>query len=417
MNHATITRIALHRRCTSHPARRSPRPRYRWRRFPWLVPVLVGFLWTAGYVAAEDDAAETAPPSAATELTGPWSIDRGDAAATGAVARQLPESLVELWRYEAEEEIVASPIIVSRRVIVGDVEGGLHAVSLDSGKRLWKQQIDTFFEAPPVATERVTVIGDLDGFVRAFHTETGEPLWKFETGGEILAGAAIVDQTVLATSSDGSLYALDLSTGEQRWSYATGDQIQCRPTIAEERVLLGGCDGALHGVNLATGKQAAKPLPLDGPTRSTPAVLGSKVFVPTHGGAVIAFDWRAGESLWTQTDPQRPREFRNSAAATPQYVVVATKNQVLALDPSDGTPRWTTTLRGRIDEQASPVIAGSDVWINDLRGRLYRLSLKDGGIRWEYEVRGSLPTSPAIGEDRLVIANDKGVVICLGPPQ
>ncbi|MEL6110033.1 MAG: PQQ-binding-like beta-propeller repeat protein, partial [Planctomycetota bacterium] len=81
-----------------------------------------------------------------------------------------------------------------------------------------------------------------------------------------------------------------------------------------------------------------------------------------------------------------------------------------ALDAKTGERQWRVTLKRRAD--ASPVIAGNDVWVAASDGRLIRLDLKSGKQKWEHEIRGSYYGAPAITEKELFIADDDGVVRC-----
>ncbi|XZE53911.1 PQQ-binding-like beta-propeller repeat protein [Planctomycetaceae bacterium SH139] len=342
-----------------------------------------------------------------------WPTDRGDAAATGTTRQQLPDDLVELWRYPTGQPIESTVVVLAGRVFAGDVEGGLHAISLRDGSQIWKQTIESGYLAPPTASEALVMIGDYDGVVHAFDTKTGAPAWEYETKGEISGGVTLAGDTALVSSQDGNLYALDKLTGKELWIYETGDQIRCRPTVAGKRTFLGGCDGSLHSVRITDGQPAADPIPLDGPTGSTPAIVGVNAYLPTHSGAVMAFDWSTGKQLWSYQDADRPQEFRNSAAATPDHVIVANKNrQVIALNPSDGKVQWTAQLKRRAD--ASPVVAGDDVWVTATDGRIYRIDANTGKEKWQYEIRGSFIAPPAVAEQRLLVATDKGVIVCFG---
>lgn len=350
--------------------------------------------------------ADAAPPSA----TSDWPLARGNPQGTGAVTTQLPEKLAERWRYEAGEAIDATVIVADQTVYVADAMGTIHAIALADGKPQWQAKTELGFLAPPAVNEDTLVIGDIDGVVYAFDTKTGERRWTFATENEINAGAMFYGDLVLVSSQDGNLYALKTSDGSLVWKYETADQIQCSPTIAGSRTFLGGCDGQWHSVDLETGKAAAEPLPLGGPTLSTPAVVGDRAFLTTHGGLVLAIDWKSNERLWQFEDPERNQEYRSSPAATEQTVIVSSQfRKVIALDAETGKLRWSRMLR-RFAE-ASPVIAGDDVWIAATDGRLYRFGLSDGAIRWEYEIRGSFQAAPVIAGGHLLVANDDGTVI------
>ncbi len=342
-----------------------------------------------------------------------WPFARGDAQGTGAVATQLPPELTEQWRYEAGEAIDATVVVADQTVYIADAMGTVHAVGLSDGLLRWQAETDLGFLAPPAVRDQTLVIGDIDGVVYAFDTKTGERRWTFASDGEINAGAMFYGTTVLVPSQDGNLYALNAADGQLVWQYETTDQIQCSPTIAGSQTFLGGCDGQLHAVGLEEGKAASEPLPLGGPTLSTPAVVGDHAFLTTHGGLVLAFDWKKNERLWEFDDPERKQEYRSSPAATESTVVVASQfRKVIALDAATGQLRWSKMLRRFAD--ASPIIAGDDVWVAATDGRLYRFALADGTLRWQYEIRGSFHAAPVVSDGRLLVANDDGTVIAFG---
>jgi len=344
-----------------------------------------------------------------------WPTERGDAQGTGAVPQTLPARLVETWRYEAGEAIESSPIVAAGRVYVADAEGTLHALDLQTGKKIWAAKVDGGFLASPAVKGDALLLGDYNGMVYCFDVATGKERWRFETEGEISAGLAFYEDNVLVPSQDGKLYCLRIADGKSVWTYTTTDQIQCSPTIAGDRTFLGGCDGQLHSVRLKTGEAITDPLPLGGPTLSTPAVIGDKAFLTTHGGLVMAFNWRENKALWQYNDPDRAQEYRSSPAASDKAIVVTSQfRAVVALHPQTGEVLWSKPLRRFAD--ASPVIAGDDVWIAATDGRLYRFALADGTVRSEQEFRGSFLAPPAIVGNQMILANDDGVVIALGPP-
>lgn len=408
-----------------------------------------------------------------------WVVPRGDSGATGYRAEKVADPLALLWEYETAEAIETTPIVGSGVVYVTDVFGGIEAIGLESGRSKWRREFDTGFVAPPALLTATTVnakavdfpilvprdaaaagetarqlladrlapllvAGDVEGNVYGLDPETGETRWTTQVDGEIDAAASFfalvpagpvdgwkdesLEQAlrVLVTSQDGNLRCLSASDGQRLWTYETGDQIRCGASIGGGRTFLGGCDGGLHLVDLKTGKGVGEPFSLDGPTGSTPAVSGQDVFLPTMGGIVYRFslsdakpsgpDSAAGNPVWQYQDPDMAMEYRSDVAVGPDRVIATSKQkQVDALDRETGALLWRKTLRRRAD--ASPLIAGDDVWIASTDGRLIRLSLQSGEERWSYEIRGSFLAAPALVGDRLVIADDEGVVRCFGSAQ
>jgi len=374
----------------------------------WLSWLVVALAVLVGPLLAESSGRSVAAAS-------DWPMPRGDAQSTGATSTQLSDSLSVRWEFAAAQPIESPPIVASGRVYVADVEGTIYCLSADDGKEIWKLDTEMGFIGGPAIDGDLLVIGDLDGKVYAIDAALGKQIWTHDAGGEISSSASFVNDTVLIASQDGNLYALARSDGQRVWTYETSDQIRCSPSIAGDRTFLGGCDGNLHTVLVADGKQAATPLPLGGPTGSTPAIAGDLAFLPIMEGAVIAMDWKANREVWRYVDEERAQEYRTSPAVGGGVVVVASQGRhVDALDDKSGKRKWRHTLRRRAD--ASPVIAGNDVWVASTDGRLVRLSLADGSEKWSYEIRGQFTASPAVADDRLFIADSRGVVRCFAAP-
>ncbi|QDT61900.1 Outer membrane protein assembly factor BamB precursor [Stieleria bergensis] len=343
--------------------------------------------------------------------TGQWLWPRGNAQGTGAITNTLPAELQVAWEFTADEAIEGEPIVTAEAVFVADVFGKVYALSRQTGKLLWMKDYETGFLAAPMVHQGKLIIGDVDGQVYALQVGDGKELWKHSTAGEISGAAAVYKDSILIASQDGKLYSLDDQTGKQRWVYEAEDQIQCSPSISGDRTFLGGCDARLHIVDLKSGKSAAKSLPLSGPTGSTPAICGDYAIVPVMDGIVFAFDLKTMKQLWAYQDLEQDQDYRSSAATNGEVVIVSSQRKHIdALDLKTGKRLWRHTLRRRSD--ASPVIAGDDVWVPATDGRLLRLSLQDGREKWTYEVRGSFIGGVAVTGDELFIADDDGIVRC-----
>ncbi|EMI57124.1 outer membrane protein assembly factor BamB family protein [Rhodopirellula sallentina] len=376
----------------------------------------------------------------------------------GGVEALDAETGKSVWRREFDTGFVAAPGLYLPASVVDDpnistpripiIVVGTNEAIKDKDSQATSNPTtnkDANFKQP------LLVVGDVEGNVEAMNPETGESLWKFVTNGEINAAPSFfavprIEQTppkptdrssdssdidssntassdntsshpnnyeirLLQTSQDGNLYCLAAHTGELIWKYETNDQIRCAASIGSGKTFLGGCDSALHIVDLATGTAAREAMPLGGPTGSTPAVTGEEVFLPIMDGVVFAFNSTSGEIRWEFEDPERLQEYRSSPAIGPDRIIVGSNNKHIdALDRNTGKRLWRTTLRRRAD--ASPLIAGTDVWVASSDGTLLRLSLDDGTEKWSFESRGKFLAAPAILGDRLIIADDDGRIRC-----
>jgi outer membrane protein assembly factor BamB len=363
-----------------------------------------------------------------------WPMARGCIEGTGVSAATLRLPLIEAWRREFEGTAFgAVPVIADGLVYVGDLDGTFHAVSLADGADRWSFTAkDVGFPSAAAVgrfgVDRLVVVGDDVGLVRAFDAGSGEIRWTYETQGEISGGPTILDgpdgPRVLVGSQDASLACLDLATGDVVWKHEIADQIRCSPTVARtsggERVLLAGCDGKLHVIDVVTGVETAA-VPIDGPTGTTPASLGDRVFFGTEGGVFFAIDVLKGDVVWRAAATAAGQSYRANAAVTNDLAVVGFRGKAIeAFSIADGERKWRRPMRGRVE--ASPVVVtatGPDAVaarrvaiVADSAGRIAALEAASGEPAWEFDAGGGFGGGAAVADGRVVIASDDGTLWC-----
>ena len=77
-----------------------------------------------------------------------------------------------------------------------------------------------------------------------------------------------------------------------------------------------------------------------------------------------------------------------------------------------GEGLWSFATQGKVD--SSPVVIGDKVVVGSDDGRLYVVSLKDGGKLWSYDIGQPIDSSPAVADGKIVIGSDDGSVYCFG---
>ena len=375
--------------------------------------------------ASETKLATTEAKSEKTEKTGDekvvstedWTFFRGDALSTGVARTKLPNDLEELevlWTHKVKNGAFEStPTITggkTKTVYIGDLDGHLFALDLESGKELWKYKVEIGFITAPVVKDGRIFIGDLDGYFYCFSTD-GKLLWKHETMAEINSSANFYKDKVIFGSQDTKLYCLDQKTGEVAWAHETADQVRCSATVVDNRAFVAGCDGGLHIVDLDKGEEL-ESVDIESPTGVTPAVMGDMAYVGTEQGGFFAIDWKVAKAKWAFT-PGDGISIRSCPAVTKDHVVFGAQNRtVYSLDPVTGKENWSETLLAKVD--SSPVIVGNKVIVGSTDGRLTGLGLKDGEILWEKQLNGGILGSPGVAFGRVIVATDRGVVYCLG---
>ncbi len=347
-----------------------------------------------------------------------WPMFRGDREGTGVARSGLPDQLETLWEFKVPRGgFEGSPIVVKNQsdgkptVYIGDMDGVLFSIDLQTGKKNWEYDIGLGFSASPAYHDGKIFIGDIDGYFWCFD-EQGKKLWSFESGAEITGAANFFKDSVVFGSQDAKLYRLKQSDGSLIWEFQTEDQIRCSATVTGKTGFVAGCDAFLHLVDLDKG-EAIDKVEIFSPTGSTPAVHNQLAVFGTENADFFGINLKQREPAWKFADEDGQSAVRGSASITDKHVVFGARNrQVYSLDPKTGAQQWTITLRAKVD--GSPVIVDDQVIIGSTDGRLYRLNLSDGKTVWQKQFNGGFLASPAVAFDRLIVATERGVVYCLG---
>lgn len=364
--------------------------------------------------------AVTLPPSGfaqAAELqsapANQWPFFRGNPNSTGVSDSKLPEKPELLWKKEVKGGCFnGTPAIDEGVVYIGDLDGELYALDLNTGEEKWKVETETGFKAPIGVRGEKVYAGDYDGVFHCYSKQEGKELWTFNSEAEIDSSPNFYKNLVLFGSQNGTLYALDAEKGAEAWKYEIKDQIQCSPTVVENRCFLAGCDQVFHVLDLDKQGEKIGGIEIKAPSGNTPAVKGDFAYFGTMAGVVYCVDWRKVESKWTFADPDNGEGYSGSPAVG-KYLYIAGKHKVLsAIDLSTGKEKWKFVAKAK--SESSPVIVGDRIYAPFYDGRLYALDVESGEKKWQYELGSRLSGSPAVADGKLVIATEGGAVFCFG---
>lgn len=198
------------------------------------------------------------------------------------------ESGAPLWRSESIDRCDGSPAAGEKTIVFGSCAAALHVVSVEDGSLVRNIPIDGDSQvAGGVALAGDSVFsGSYSGKLIHANAKTGEILWINEDSeDEIFTTPAVDEDSVVYGSFDGGVYALDRETGEQRWKFET-DGIPTSPVIAGGSVAVGS-DGTLYLLSLKTGEELWSYEVSD--EISSPAIIGGMIVVGSADGTVTAF--------------------------------------------------------------------------------------------------------------------------------
>lgn len=362
--------------------------------------LLFAFCLLPSSAAAQDTAADN------------WSQFRGNLRLSGVSQSDVPQSLKQLWTYEAGDSIESSAAIVGGTVFVGSQKGELTALNLDNGAVFWKYAIDSpIGESSPAYSNGVVYIGDLGGWLHAVNATTGKKIWAFKAGNEVKSSPVVVGDRVLIGSYDQHLYCVSTANGSLLWKFKTNGPVHSTPSIAGDLAFIAGCDEFFHAIRITDGKEQFS-VSSDAYTGASPALLGSSAFYGTFDNEVLMVDLTQHRVAWRYQHPQRHFPFYSSAAVTASRLVIGGRDKMVHGLTLAGKVVWTFDTRARVE--SSPAIAGERVFVGSNDGRFYVLSLKDGSKLWEFNAGAPLSASPAIARGRIVIGAQDGRLYCFG---
>jgi outer membrane protein assembly factor BamB len=194
------------------------------------------------------------------------------------------------------------------------------------------------------------------------------------------------------SSTDNAVYALHAVTGARVWRFQTevfhpDNDVGAGPTIsppgtngfADGVVYVPGKNRIVYALNLLTGTKIWEfrirddALPNGGATRSTPALVGDRLYVG-YGSGVYALNAKTGAKIWKSTDAGEviPSPAVTGPAGPPadRVLFVGDLNgRVKGYNAQTGATVFTYTTGGFI--YGSAVVSGAKVFIASSDGYLY----------------------------------------------
>jgi len=261
----------------------------------------------------------------------------------------------------------------------GDAQMSLVAVSLQDQKKEWRAPIPAETRTGVTVDGDTAYVGDTGGTITAVSTADGAVRWSAETPGRIDVPLAASEGIVVAVARDVDARSISLAGFKETDGSAAWPPQQLRvaattasaPAVLGDAIVVGMPDRLVHDVSLTAGTERWTSIVLSvfSPVTS-PAVVGSSIYVADIGGGLYA------------------------------------------LDASDGSRRWTYQFNDLVLRSA-PVRSGRYVLLGLQAGRLVAVDDATGHLAWESAATPGLVGALAVGGDVVVAVkggNDAGLI-------
>ncbi len=250
----------------------------------------------------------------------------------------------------------------------------------------WTATLPAPAAAPAAAAGDRLFAALFDGRVAAVSLVDGSELWQVERA--VVGWPAAGDGLFHAATPDG-LLALDAGTGNVRWE-STLEASVSAPLLWRAGWLIVALEtDVLLAMHAATGGVVWRQA-IAGGVSVRPTIAGDRLYVSVDSGRIAVLELLTGALIWERRLGGAPREILVAG----DIFVGATDNYFYRLSPRDGALRWRWRAGGDIAGLAA--VDEDNVYFSSLDNTLWALDRSHGGQRW----RELLPVRPAAGPGR-----------------
>jgi outer membrane protein assembly factor BamB len=345
----------------------------------------------------------------------PQTMFHGNLAHTGVYDSAGPAKFGGVkWTFKTGAAIVASPAIANGVVYIPSMDGHLYAIDQESGKEKWNFKSSMPITSSPAVEGGLIYFVSSGGALDAVDVATGKIRWVLPTEYErkfeaknlhgyppaaqtmpdawdmFTSSPAVANGKIFFGSGDGNVYAADAQTGILQWKFATKDVVHASPAVVGNTVYIGSWDSYLYAIDAETGQQKWAFKTGDDPAihnqvgfQSSPAVVDGVVYVGCRDAHVYAIDAVTGREKWDY--PTSKSWVIGTPAVRDGVVYVGTSDssRLMALDARTGRLRFNFDVKSYMF--SSPALAGDLAYVGDHNGRLYAINIKTGQLAWEFQ--------------------------------
>ena len=263
---------------------------------------------TEGSPSPSASATPSAIESTPTAATGPSATKAAERADSSTLVAISLDDQREVWRTPLGATSRSGVTIDGTNAFVGDQDGSVYAVSLETGAISWSEQmggrVDSALavsDGQVVAIARNTDTAQV--VVDSFDEATGERSWPaLAIKANSTAGTApsTGGGSLFIGSADRRVRALDAADGAERWATLVLSLFSPATALAfdEQSVFAADIAGGLYRLDAADGGRAWSYQLNEVVLRSSPVVSGDSVLLGLGDGRLIAIDVASGHLVW-----------------------------------------------------------------------------------------------------------------------
>jgi outer membrane protein assembly factor BamB len=340
-----------------------------------------------------------------------WLTYGGSAARTNESNSDLKGAATRQWQYDSRAGISATPLVADSVMIVGTLQGELHAVNMSDGKRFGYIVTEGSIVGTPVWRNGIVYVPLASGTetLVSYTLYNGAKYWSAKLG-PIETSPIVLDKFIYVTTLKGTLHCMNVGDGKEVWKFDTQQEekrkpIRSSPASDGETIVFGCDDGAIYAVDQGSGLLKWKFQTRESVV-ATPIVVGGRIVVGSLDGTVYCLDARKGTLCWRYQTHSR---LYASASTNRSLVFVGSTDEFLyAIDLQNGSLVWKFKAHSVIN--SAPLVAKNRLYVCSLDKNLYALDLMTGKELWRIPADGRIRVSPVLWRGMLLLTSEDRVV-------
>jgi outer membrane protein assembly factor BamB len=274
--------------------------------------------------------------------------------------------------------------------------------SLD--KLLWKLDLDGKIKSTPVVTGDVVFIGGLNKKLYFVDAEAGKILGDFSLKKKYPSFLFIKNGSLFINceGEKGGIFCYDLKKGKLKWQKEL-ESSRSSPVVIGDKIFLGTESGKLYALKKNEGEPVWQ-FKKEGKILSSPAYSEGLLFLGLNDGCFYALVEKTGGIRWKF-------KARESIVASPainneKVLFGSLDGMVYCLNKEDGELIWNFKTSGPV--YSSPAVTESSVFIGSNDGFLYRIDISSGELKWRFETFSPIHSSPLVVGDKVFLGSLDG---------
>ncbi len=321
-----------------------------------------------------------------------------------ALAADVGPPLRPLWRFNANQLLEFSPILVRGVLYVVRKDSRVYAIDAKTGRQIWTRKIGKLNASSPAYDNGRIFVVTLSGRIVAMSAKSGRIHWAKNLGSRSESSPMVLGDTVVFGTEGGKLFRVRQKTGRTVWTYDAGGAIKGGPAYASGRIFVGAYGGTVHAIRAGSGSRIWRSSTSgarfgfgSGNFYATPTVAYGRVYVGNTDGKMYSFSASSGALGWskgTGSYVYGAAASENVSKLGPTIFFGSYSGTFYALNARSGAVRWSYASGGKIS--GAPTVVGDVVYFSTIdTTNTYGLNTRTGKRVF---ARGSGAYNPAISD-------------------